>query len=317
MIERAPSDAGQPFVAVGEILWDFLPDGPRLGGAPFNVVAHAARLGRASIIVSAVGRDALGDRAREEAARLGVDTAWLATTDEAPTGIVEVALEGWGAPIFRIALPAAYLDAPFDERQVTRLVATKPAAVIFGTLAQSAPAVHRLTERLVTSCPDALAMYDANLRDGMWDSALVRSLLGLASVIKLNAAEFDTVVDVLGLRRVGLAASLFEIARRTRARVVCVTDGADRATLLADGELVTGRPPVVRAVDAVGAGDALAAGLLDGLRAGRPLDVILRRALALGALVASRTGAVPAWDPGELEAMVAVTPVPSRMPVTV
>jgi fructokinase len=310
--DPAPARDERPFVAVGELLWDLLPDGPRLGGAPFNVVAHGARLGRPAKIVSAVGRDELGERARSEVAALRVDASWLSTTDAAPTGTAGVALDDRGSPTFRIAHPAAYEFVGLSDRDLGALVAMRPAAIVVGTLAQRSPTVHAATQRLVAACPDALRLYDANLRDGLWDADVVRSMLGLASVVKLSAAELEVASDVLGLGPRDLTGGVTEVARQTGALAVCVTNGAAGATLLVDGQLVSGLPPPVTVIDAVGAGDAFAAALLDGLVGRRPPEVVLQRALALGALVASRAGAVPAWAPDELERMLAATPLPNR-----
>jgi fructokinase len=98
-----------------------LPDGPRLGDAPFNVIAHIARLGRATAIASAVGQDELGERARAEVAALGVDTTWLVVTDAAPTGTAGVRLDHAGVPNFRISQPAAYDYAPLSDRDLAAL----------------------------------------------------------------------------------------------------------------------------------------------------------------------------------------------------
>lgn len=306
----APAPHG-PIVAVGELLWDLLPDGPQLGGAPCNVAAHLHRLGHTAVIVSAVGRDDLGRRARFEVEKLGVDATWLQKTNAAPTGTAGVVLDVAGSPSFRIAEPAAYQHLRPDSPALETLAATRPAAIVFGTLAQRSPSMRSTTRALAAACPRAIRLYDVNLREGCWDLPLVAGLLGEATVIKLSEHELPVALRAAGVAPGSGASALAVLAAATGALAVCVTRGGSGASLWIDGALLGGPPPVVEVVDAVGAGDAFAAALLDGLISGRSADETLRRALALGSLVAARPGAVPAWTARELAALVARTPMPS------
>jgi fructokinase len=300
-------------IGIGELLWDLLPTGPRLGGAPFNATAHLRRLGFNAAIVTAVGRDTLGSRARDEVARLGVETELLQVIDR-PTGVVEVRLDLDGDADYRLVSPAAYeaieplADAAID--------AIGPVDVlVFGTLAQRYPGTTAVTRQLIDAQPGAQRLYDVNLRPGRWTIGLVDDLLRLATVVKLNEAEAAILARELGLPDESLEAFARVTADRFDLRGICVTRGADGAALLLDGRYAEVAGVAVEVADTVGAGDAFAAGLAAGLVFSWPLDRVLELANRLGALVASRDGAIPYWDPAEL----GLTPVAregSRLPTS-
>jgi fructokinase len=284
-------------VGVGEILWDLLPDGPRLGGAPFNAIAHLGRFGCRTAFVSAVGRDELGQRAMAEATRLGVSTA-LIEVNELPTGVVRVDLDQEGVPTYQIVSPAAYeARAPLPPDLA---VEGGVDLVVFGTLAQRFEGVRAATEQIVHASPGAARLYDVNLRPGCWEPPLVGRLLGLATVVKLNRDEQATLAVVLGLPDSTIERFARAACARYELRGVCVTRGAAGAALLLDDEYLEAPAPQVDVVDTVGAGDAFAAALGYGLIRSWNATEILSVATRLGAFVASRPGALPEWDPARI-----------------
>jgi fructokinase len=299
-----PITRSRTIVGLGELLWDLLPSGPRLGGAPFNVLAHLRRLGYRAEMVTAVGDDDLGRRAIAEVDRLGVGMAFSRVDDPAPTGVVDVELDPAGVPRYIIRTPAAYENASLSEEGLRTIGSLEPAAIVYGTLAQRFPPVRGATSRVLAGNPDSLRVYDVNLRVGTWSAELVHQLLGSAELLKLNEDEVRRLGPALGLP----AGSDTEFGRavldRYPVEFVCVTRGSNGAALLSrDASMsVPGLPVTV--VDTVGAGDAFTAGLIDGILRGSSLADTLRRANALGALVASRSGAIPHWEPGELSALV-------------
>lgn len=292
------ADGSCSVVGVGELLWDLLPDGPRLGGAPFNAIAHLARLGCRARYVSAVGRDDLGKRALLEVARLGVEADLIATTG-LPTGVVRVALDAHGVPAYEIVLPAAYETIELPDR-LDPAIAGSADMIVLGTLAQRFPSVRGATRTIVDANPAAVLLYDVNLRPGCWDAGLVARLLEGATVAKLNEDEQATLAAALALP----ASSTERFARtacdRYGLRGICVTRGASGAALLLDDVYREASAPRVLVVDTVGAGDAFSAGLGYGLLNSWTVSEILSVATDLGALVASRAGAIPAWDPAEI-----------------
>ena len=269
-------------LAIGEILWDVFPDTARLGGAPFNFAVHAHRLGHRVIFLSAVGDDERGRAALRRAAELGLPTEFIQVAAARPTGSVSVRLDAEGHPDFTIHRPAAYDCLTLDERQLARLAGLRPDWIYFGTLYPMEDHAREVLRSVMDAVPGARRFYDVNLRRGCYTPELVRQLLALATAVKLNDDEAELFPD-LG------AAPAVAITRGERGCAVRIGD--DRAEC-------PGYP--VKVVDTVGAGDAFAAAFLHGLAAGWSAARTGDFANRLGALVASRAGAVPAWSPAEL-----------------
>jgi fructokinase len=299
-------------LGIGELLWDLLPAGPRLGGAPFNVVVHLRRLAVDAAFLSAVGDDELGARALAETRSLGVPTDWIRVTPEAPTGTAGVEIDREGRPSFAIHEPAAY--GHLDPGAVERVAKSgfRPDAIVFGTLAQRFPTVRQATRDALVTWPSAARVYDVNLRDGGWTPELVVDVLRDVSVLKLNDGEVGMLAAVLDL-----PADPDEFARALADRygigLVCVTAGAEGATAWdRDGRRTSIAGLRVAVADTVGAGDAFTAGLVASVLQGGSLADSLRLATAVGALVASRPGATAPWTRAELDAMLAGAPGDSR-----
>ncbi|MGE5156174.1 MAG: carbohydrate kinase family protein [Betaproteobacteria bacterium] len=281
-------------IGIGELLWDLLPAGPRLGGAPFNVIAHLARFGVRTAYVSAVGRDERGRQALDELGRLGVETAAVELND-LPTGTARVRLDPAGVPEFEIVSPAAYeaITPPTGRGPVVG--GGSPELLVYGTLALRFKGPRAILRRLVHEAPTAERLYDVNLRPGCWEPALVEDLLSSATVVKLNDDEQRVLALELGLPSSSSEAFGRAMCRRYELRGVCVTRGPRGAVLLLDETYAEVPAPVVHVVDTVGAGDAFAAGLGFGLLEGWNVQPILTAAARLGSFVASRAGAIPPW----------------------
>ena len=286
-------------LGIGELLWDLFPDGPRLGGAPFNVVANMRRLSHPAAFVTAVGDDELGRSAVAAVGELGVDTTFISVAPDLPTGTVAVTPDPVEGHRFTIGSPAAYASIGDADTLVTRLLDLVPEALVYGTLAQRSPAVRELTHRVATEIRPVNRLYDVNLRDGSWTGDLVLDLLRDATVVKLNGDEAVVLAGLLGSAATGRALAT-ALAARYGIERLCITRGAAGATLLVGGDEHTVEGIHVEVVDTVGAGDAFAAGLLHGLLTDMPPDETLRFANRLGALVASRAGALPVWSATEL-----------------
>ena len=285
-------------LGIGELLWDLFPGGPRLGGAPFNVTANLRRLGHDAAFVTAVGDDALGREALRTVEGLGVEATFISVALDLPTGTVAVEPDPTAGHRFVIRSPAAYESIGDGEALLARVAAWRPDALVFGTLAQRFAGARALTGHAATGLRPRHRLYDLNLREGTWTDALVLDLLGLATVVKANDDEAHVLASLLGCDA-SPAALGAALADRFGTEAVCVTRGRDGAALVAGGQLteVDGIP--VEVVDTVGAGDAFAAGLLHGVLDGRAPAQALAFANRLGALVASRPGALPPWTVDE------------------
>jgi len=286
-------------IGVGELLWDLFPDGPRLGGAPFNVIANLRRLGHRVAFVTAIGDDRLGRAALAAADDLGVDATFISTALDLPTGTVEVTPDPVEGHRFAIRSPAAYESIGDGDALVARIRTWGPGALVYGTLAQRSDGVRELNRRIASEVRPAYRLYDVNLREGCWTPSLVIDLLGDATIVKVNEHESETLADLLATSADPRALGT-RLAERFGVAVVCITRGAGGASLWAAGteRSVAGMRVGVR--DTVGAGDAFAAALIHGLVSGMPPGDALELANRLGALVASRAGALPPWRLDEL-----------------
>jgi fructokinase len=278
--------------AVGEVLWDIFPNSIRLGGAPLNFGVHARRLGHPVYLVSAVGADDRGREAAREIETLGLDTTFLETSATLPTGTATVEISAESTS-FTIDRPAAYDGMQFAGT-VEGLKDKNPGWIYFGTLFASMPAGRAFLDRLFGELDHAVKFYDLNLRSGADSPELVQYLLKRADIVKLNEDELSRVHEFCNL-----PSSTEEFCRDGAARygwrAVAVTLGARGCALLADGNYMEERGRRVEVADTVGAGDAFAAAFMHGLSLHQPLRDVAVFANRVGALVASRHGAIPDW----------------------
>jgi fructokinase len=271
--------------SLGEILWDLIEGRERLGGATFNFSVQLSRLGHDVFFLSAVGDDDRGRRALEQASQLGLSTQFIRTVEYAPTGTVSVALDAQGQPSYVIHRPAAY-----DFVQLPPL--QDPDWIYFGTLQFIEPRMHALLLHLLGLNPSARRFYDINLRKNSYTAPLVLELLQQATVVKLNEDELIEVQKMAGTSHASIENFCRDYAARFHWQAVCVTRGERGCAILQANEYIEVSGTPVTVVDAVGAGDAFAAAFLHGLDRSWPLQETGAFANRLGALVASRPGAV-------------------------
>ncbi len=281
-------------LVAGEVLWDLFEHSTALGGAPLNFAAHAKRLGYNPVLISAVGADSLGDAARQEIAALGLDTSFLQTTGRYPTGTARVELGPENRTRFVIERPAAYDALRLREEQIAQITHRAPASFYYGTLFASAPQGRVVLDRLMDALPVATRFYDLNLRPGNYSVQLVIELLELAGVVKLNEEELCIVRKFTRLPS-EIEAFCREGSKRFGWKAVCVTLGARGCAMLCGDEYIEAPAHTINVADPVGAGDAFAAAFLHGLISDWPVAKIAVFANRLGALVASRHGAIPDW----------------------
>jgi fructokinase len=287
---------------LGEVLWDLFDHSRRLGGAPLNFAANAARLGHSALLISAVGNDSLGEEAAEAIQALGLTTAFLQRTSRFPTGAARVQMGPGDQNRFMIERPAAYDAVCISDRDLEQLISHAPVWLYYGTLFASTPAGEAALCRLSNAVPAAMRFYDLNLRPDCWSSALVTRLMRNADVVKLNEEELACVQEFTGLPR-STETFCREGANHYNWQAVCVTLGARGCAVLAHGDYVESEGHVVDVADTVGAGDAFAAAFMHGLVSEWPVTEIAAFANRLGALVASRKGAIPAWTLEEAVAL--------------
>ncbi|MBI3646691.1 MAG: carbohydrate kinase [Acidobacteriales bacterium] len=283
-------------VGLGEILWDLLPNGKQLGGAPANFAYISTLLGNEGIVASRIGSDALGGETVRQLTQLGVTTAFIQSDTVHPTGTVLVEVDHARQPKFEIAEGVAwdFLEWTPDWRKL----AAQADAICFGSLAQRA-ATGRSTIRqfLGAARKEAVRIFDVNLRQAFFSKEVLAESMQLADIVKLNHEELPRVMELFGLKHrdeIGSADSLVEVHHL---KLICVTRGC-RGSLLISKRALNEHPGYrIRVADAIGAGDAFTAGLVHEYLRGSSLPEMNETANRAGAWVASQVGAMPA--PGE------------------
>lgn len=278
-------------LGIGEVLWDMLPAGRQLGGAPANFAYHAHALGADALVVSRVGNDAPGQEILDRLRGLGLPTDGVGVDPAAATGTVSVTLSADGQPTFTIHEDVAWDRLTVEPRALA--MARAADVVCFGSLAQRSEASRQSIRELVAATPaDALRVFDINLRQQFYSLEVVEASLQLASVLKINDAELPVVAGLLNLPG-GPRAQMTELARRYGLRAVACTRGGRGSWLLADGRWSEHPGTPVQVVDSVGAGDAFTAAMTLGLLAGWDLDRVNEQANQVAACVCGQAGATP------------------------
>ncbi len=291
-------------VAFGEALWDLLPSGPVLGGAPLNFAFRAGSLGHRAVMVSALGTDELGDRALAQMKALGMETTWIQRSSTLPTGTVDVFLDAGGNPDFTINSPAAY-DAIRMTRELERL-AREADCLCFGTLVQRTPGSRATLAALLSAFRGRFALYDVNLRKGCYTREIIEESLGRSSIVKLNHDELARLAEMFGLKGGSMPEQVDSLIAKAGLEQCVVTMGGRGAFAASrDGARAYSPAFLVRRVDTTGSGDAFTAGFVHGLLGGDDLRAACRLGNAMGSLVATQSGATQPFEPGALERLLA------------
>ena len=279
-------------IGLGEVLWDLLPGGRQLGGAPANFAYHAAALGAEAQVISRVGHDALGRELLQRLDALGVPTGCIEVDPALPTGTVAVEVAADGQPVFQICENVAW-DAIRGEA-AGRLAVSVADAVCFGTLAQrSEPSRSTLRSLVSAAPPSALRILDVNLRQHYFSEPIIRESLALANVLKVNDTELPRLAEMLGLSG-DERSQIAQLAGRHNLRGVAYTRGQRGSLLFFEGRWSDHPGVPTKVVDTVGAGDAFTAAMALGLLVGGDLDKVNQQANEVAAYVCSCAGATPA-----------------------
>ena len=301
-MRRGNSDqpAARTFVGLGELIWDVLPGGRSLGGAPSNFAHHARLLGNRSVVASRVGDDGLGREALGKLGRAGVVADYVQLDPGHPTGTVGVEIDGRGEAHFTVNLDSAWDYIELSQQWAD--LAREADAVCFGTLGQRHPRARATILHFLTlTRPQSLRLFDINLRHSFFTAEMLAASLELASVVKFNSDELSAAAGMLGLRGAGEE----ELSRRFievyGLDLVAITRGAKGSLLVAESQSVEHSGYNVRVVDTVGCGDAFAAALAHCLLGELTLGAAGEAANRMGAWVATRAGATPEAAPGVIE----------------
>lgn len=296
---HSPVPANHRFtiVGLGEVLWDMLPKGKELGGAPANFAYMTGLLGDRAIVASRIGKDRLGNAAARRVARLGLATTHLQVDAGHPTGTVNVPVDAAGQPQFEFTDNVAW-DF-FDWTPQWQALAAEADAVCFGTLAQrSAQSRKTIVSFLEAVRPGTLRIFDVNLRQTFFTKEILAESAARADIVKLNEDELPRVAELLGASVVGdRPATARALLKKYRLKLVCVTCGGKGSLLVTPEGTDTHPSYPVTVADTVGSGDAFTAALVHKYLRHASLKEMNAAANRLGSWVASQVGATPPADP--------------------
>ena len=277
-------------IAIGEIVWDCLPAGNQLGGAPLNFAFFAKELGAQAYAVSAVGNDELGDETLHVASATGVNLDFVQRND-LPTSRVLVTLDENGIPQYEIVEGVAWdaVECPDSALELVR----DASVICWGSLAQRTEKSRQSVLSMLSAVPaSCLKVFDINIRQHYYSLEVIKNSLEYADILKLNEDELPLVAEMLGMTG-SEEAVISEIIERYSLKYVVYTHGADFSRVYgAEGLLSHQDTPKVKVADTVGAGDSFTAVLVTSLLQGRNIATAHALAVEVAAFVCTQHGAI-------------------------
>lgn len=277
-------------IGIGEALWDMLPAGRQLGGAPSNFAYHMSQFGFDATAVSAVGRDAAGDDLISELDSRSLKH--LMPRVDHPTGTVEVTLDSAGVPQYDIRRDVAWDFIPLTPE--LQSLASACRCVCFGSLAQRSAVSRATITALLDAMPQqALKVFDINLRQEYYDRDVVEASLSHCHILKINDEETHAVARLLSLGTDDEQQICLQLKQQYGLRAVILTCGTNGSHVFHDGGISSLPTPHVTVADTVGAGDSFTAGFCAALLSGCPVGKAHEVAVATSAYVCTQHGAMP------------------------
>lgn len=287
-------EKGKYVVGIGEVLWDVLPAGKQIGGAPANFVYHVTRMGCRGMLISAAGMDDKdGDEICTELGKRGIDS--IIERIAYPTGRVLVSLDNEGIPTYDIVRNVAWDNITYTPQLAS--VAKETAAVCFGSLAQRSSVSRKTIMEFVDAVPDTPSTYkifDVNLRQNFYDRDVIISSVKRCNILKINEEELQIITGLFGYAQ---PASREMVCRKIvddfSLKYLILTLGAEGSALYTPDKVYLKASPKVKVADTVGAGDSFTAAFVASLLKGADVESAHSAATRTAAYVCTCKGAMP------------------------
>ncbi len=279
-------------VGMGEALWDVLPEGKKIGGAPANFAYHVSQFGLPSCVVSAVGDDNLGDEIIENFTSKGLKH--LIEKVPYPTGTVQVEIDQAGVPQYEIKENVAWDNIPYTVR--LEALAEKTKAICFGSLAQRNVVSRSTINRFLDAMPqtdDSLVVFDVNLRQGFYNKEILCNSMKRCNILKINDEELVTVSRMFGYPGIDLQDKCWILLGKYNLKMLILTCGINGSYVFTPGNVSFQPTPAVKVADTVGAGDSFTAAFISSLLKGCDVAEAHRVAVEVSAYVCTQNGAMP------------------------
>lgn len=285
-------------VGMGEALWDVLPEGKKIGGAPANFAYHVSQFGLPSCVVSAVGADALGREIVENFTSKGL--THLLPEVPYPTGTVQVEIDQAGIPQYDIRENVAWDNIPFTPQ--LEALARRTRAVCFGSLAQRNAVSRNTIGSFLDAMPrrdDSLVVFDVNLRQGFYNKEILCDSMSRCNILKINDEELVAVSRMFGYPGIDLQDKCWILLGKYNLKMLILTCGINGSYVFTPGNVSFMPTPKVEVADTVGAGDSFTAAFIANILKGRPVAEAHAKAVQTSAFVCTKNGAMPVL-PAEL-----------------
>ena len=279
-------------VGMGEALWDMLPEGKKIGGAPANFAYHVSQFGLSSCVVSAIGDDSLGKEIIENFASKGLNHH-IAQVPY-PTGTVQVDIDQAGIPQYEIKENVAWDNIPYTAHLEALAENTK--AVCFGSLAQRSVVSRSTINRFLDAMPqtdDTLIVFDINLRQGFYNKEILCNSMKRCNILKINDEELILVSRMFGYPGIDLQDKCWILLGKYNLKMLILTCGINGSYVFTPGHVSFQPTPQVEVADTVGAGDSFTAAFIASILKGKSVTEAHRLAVQTSAYVCTQNGAMP------------------------
>ncbi len=287
-------------VGMGEALWDILPEGKKIGGAPANFAFHVSQFGLPGCVVSAVGDDQLGKEILDNFSSKGLNQ--LISVVPYPTGTVQVELDEAGIPVYDIKENVAWDNIPYNE--ALEGLARNTRAVCFGSLAQRNAVTRETISKFLDAMPeneDNLVVFDVNLRQGFYTKEILCNSMERCNILKINDEELDSLSRMLGFPDLDIQDKCRIIVDQFNLKILILTCGINGSYVFTPDSVSFLPTPKVEVADTVGAGDSFTAAFIASLLKGKSVAEAHAKAVQTSAFVCSRKGAMPILPPEIIE----------------
>lgn len=283
-------------VGMGEALWDVLPEGKKIGGAPANFAYHVSQFGLPSCVVSAVGADPLGQEIVENFTSKGLNQQ-IAEVPY-PTGTVQVEIDPAGVPQYEIKENVAWDNIPYTA--LLESLAERTKAVCFGSLAQRNVVSRNTINRFLDAMPqtdDSLVVFDVNLRQGFYTKEILCNSMTRCNILKINDEELVTVSRMFGYPGIDLQDKCWILLGKYNLKMLILTCGINGSYVFTPGNVSFQPTPKVEVADTVGAGDSFTAAFISSIIKGKSVTEAHALAVRTSAFVCTKKGAMPILPP--------------------
>ena len=277
-------------VGLGEALWDVLPDGKKLGGAPANFAYHAAQFGLDTIAISALGEDKLAEETIDALKEHNLN--YLMPRVPYPTGTVQVTLTGDGIPTYDIKENVAWDNIPLTDEMLE--IAKNARAVCFGSLAQRNVVSRENIHKFLDATPDdCVKIFDINLRQQFYSKEVIKESLKRCNILKINDEELVLIGRMFGYPGLDIENKCWLILGKYNLDMLVLTCGTNGSYVFTPGQMSFQETPKVEVADTVGAGDSFTGSFCAAILNGKPVAEAHKLAVKVSAFVCTQNGAMP------------------------